>query len=643
MKRLIPLLSFCALNSLLAQVPDAPASTATSPQIAPFAPALTAPVSSTPSSPNSQTGGSFLGKDLPGFNPGNEIFSWDGKNWNIANQRFFQARFEKYLNSPEETTAEDSQYRLLLSAILKKLAPENDSRTSTVDAWRLLPQASNFTIDARLCDALSDAVYSSWLAMRAQDRLAMANEELDHQRKQLQWDAEHSGELAALKTGAKAAVKGKGAQQPPPDPQESQQADLRLAPHLQRLVEVNARIAANTAKREISEVQARIEFQALIMQFFLQRRFQHVVMATRFYRHVFSDGNTSIGNKSPKVSQDKEKDKDQEKGMAELYMKETGMPLTVGVIDSLANEAMRDVGEGLDAYKFLLQKNEVESATKRLSEAFLIGEYMPGIRTLPRDQKRQALEFTQKGNRLISALDVRDYTLAETLIKEIEAIAKDFDSSQPRAVIETARTVSAMHLAKAKNAAVGGDRPTLEAELREATTLWPRNPALTEVSGMIFSQADVQAKAISDLEQLISQHNFRQIFDDKLRFIAATALYPERQEQLKKVLENMQQIEAALARGTEIAKRGDPCGAWEGTEKAYKQFPEDTKLNQLRANLTTEASDFVRAIRTAQQLEEKGQTGSSLAWYLKAQKTYPPSEFAQEGIQRLVQKVLPGS
>ena len=329
--------------------------------------------------------------------------------------------------------------------------------------------------------------------------------------------------------------------------------------------------------------------------------------------------------------------------MQELYLKETGMPLTVGVVDSLANEAIRDIKEGVDAYNFLLEKNEVESATKRLSESFLIGEYMPEIRTLTREKKRRALEFTQKGNRLISALDVRDYAQAESLTNDLVIIAKDFDASQPRAAIETARTVSAMHLAKAKNAAVSGDRVTLENELREATILWPRNPALAEVSGRIFSHADVQSKALADLEQLISQRNYRQIYDDQARFIAATALYPERQEQLKTVLTNMQQIETAIMRSTEIAKRGDNCGAWEGVERAYKQFPDDTKLNQLRANLSTDASDFVRAIRTAQQLEAKGQTGASLAWYLKAQKLYPPSDFAQEGIQRLVQKVLPGS
>ena len=78
-------------------------------------------------------------------------------------------------------------------------------------------------------------------------------------------------------------------------------------------------------------------------------------------------------------------------------------------------------------------------------------------------------------------------------------------------------------------------------------------------------------------------------------------------------------------------------------DNLHQQFPDDNKLNQLRANLTTEASDFVRSLRTAQQLEAKDQTGSSLAWYLKAQKIYPPSEFAQEGIYRLVKKVLPNS
>lgn len=660
MNRFLLLLCVCALSGLQAQVPDSPAPARSQPAPA-AAPASSASSDAAPASSGGgarPAGSSFLGKDLPVFNPGNEILTWDGKNWNVTNQRLFAARFEKYLNAPEETATNDLQYQALIRTILNKLAPENDNMNATVDAWRLLCQASKYPIDARLCDALADGVYSVWLAKREQDRLAMANQEferqralaideLERQRRQNEWNAQVSSREKLIST---APTNKKGG---------STSQATEAAPYIQRLVEINARLAAykakqeltketvaatNIAKREISEVQVRIEFQALILQFFLQRRFQHVVIATRFYRHLFNDGSTGVGNShvsSASSKENKTKVRSNDKGMDELYFKATGMPLTVGVIDSLANEAMRDVREGVDAYIFLLKKNELESASKRLSEAFLIGEYMPELRTLPREQKRKALLLTQKGNRLISAIDVRDYTLAETLVNEIEAIAKDFDGAQPRAAIETARTVSALHLAKAKNAAVSGDRATLETELREATTIWPRNPALAEISGMIFSHADLQGKAIADLEQLISQHNYRQIYDDKLRFIAATAVYPERQEQLKKVLETMQQIETAITRASEYAKRGDHFGAWEDVERASRQFPDDTKLNQLRANLTTEASDFVRCIRTAQQLEEKGQIGSGLAWYLKAQKQYPPSELAKQGIDRLVQKLVP--
>ena len=161
------------------------------------------------------------------------------------------------------------------------------------------------------------------------------------------------------------------------------------------------------------------------------------------------------------------------------------------------------------------------------------------------------------------------------------------------------------------------------------------------MSGRIFESADVQQKALADLEQLLAQHNFRQISDDKVRFLTAVALFPDRQEKLKKVLEAMQEIESTVIRSGEIAKRGDYAGAWEQVEQTFQKFPEDNKLNQVRANLTTEAAEFVRTLRMAQELEKKGQVGSSLAWFLKAQKLYPATEFGKAGIDRLVKMVLP--
>jgi hypothetical protein len=623
MRTILCCLILCAVSRLAAQVPDAPASQPSgNPQPAPAG--NSAPASSGNAPAGKQPGGSFFGKDVPFFNPGTEIFEWDGKHWNVSDNRVFQARFEKYLNAPEETSDQDKQYQEVIREILDKLAPKSISTKNIDDAFRLLPKASGYEIDARLCDSLADAVYSAWRAQDASQRLQQANDALEQDRKQNEWNAKIASQSLQLDSpGTKnAAVAAQWAKD------QQMKRDMEMHPYITRLAEILALIKANQAKKALSELQSKIEFQALIVQFFMQRRFQHVLMATRFYRAVFTDGDTKL-----RV----------EKNAKDFFANTTGMPPTVGTLDALANEAVRDVREGVQSYQFLLEKNELESATKRLGEAFIVGEYMPEIRTLPRDQKRQALEFAQKSNRLVSALDVRDYTLADSLVKDLERIAKDFDSSQPRAAIETAKTVSAMHLAKAKNAAVSGDRATLETELRAATELWPRNPALAEVSGLIFSQADVQQQAITDLKQLLSQHNYRQIFDDKMRFIAASALYPDLQGQLKTVLENMQIIEGTIVRCNEIAKRGDYCGAWESAEMTFKQFPDDTKLNQLRANLTTQASDFVRCLRTAQQLEEKGQTGSSLAWYLKAQKIYPPSEFSKDGVNRLIQQIVPGS
>lgn len=567
-------------------------------------------------------GSSFLGKDLPFLDPGSEIVQWDGKSWNINNNRIFEARFEKFLNAPAATSESDRDYNAILTAIIDKLAPGTVTPKGTDEAFRLLPQASQFDIDARLCDAIANQVYASWLAKRSNERLVAANDSLEKERKRLEWNSK----MTATGSSIGGPASSDPAAQEEWKKQQQLKRDMEMQPLATRLLEVNALLKANQLKKEVAELQVKIEFQALIVQHFLQRRFQHVVIGTRFYRSIFSDGDSLL-----RVGEDSKN----------LFSKTTGMPPTVGTLDSLANEAMRDVREGVQAFKFLLEKEEMESATKRLAETFILGEYMPDVRTLSRDDKRRALSFVQKSNQLISAIEVKDYTLAEKLVKELDATAKDFDNSKPMAAIETARTVSAMHIAKAKNAAVSGDKAVLEAELKAATEIWPRNPALAEVGGMIFSQADVQQRALVDFDQLLSQRNYRQIFDDKMRFIAATAMYPEKQEQLRKVLDDMTVIEAALIRSQEVEKRGDFAGAWESAERAFQQFPDDNKLNQVRANLTTKAADFVRALKQAEELEKKQQPGSALAWFLKAQKAYPPSEFARAGIERINAVILP--
>jgi hypothetical protein len=587
-----------------------------------------------PANSGAQTGAnagnsSFLGKDLPFFDPGSNIITWDGKSWNITNNSLFEARFEKYLNAPPATTPPETEYQALLQQIMDKLYPGRITPRSTDEAFQLLARASRYQHDAKLCDSIANQVYSAWLSRKNNDRLNAASRALEDERKRLEWNARLTAEGTKLEGGGGGGGSGKskeGAVNEQVRQQQQFSREMQMQPILTRLGEVTALIRANQLKREVAELQVKIEFQSLIVQHFLQRRFQHALIGTRFYRSIFADGDSQL-----RVGEDAKN----------LFAKTSGLPPTMGTIDSLANEILRDVHEGVQAFKFLLGKNELQSASKRLAETFMIGEYLPDVRTLDRDDKRRALTFVQKSNQLISAVEVKDFALAEKLVAELSASAKDFDVSKAMAAIETAKQISSMHLAKARNAAVSGDKATLEAELKAATEIWPRNPALTEVSQMIFSQADVQSRALIDFDQLLSQKNYRQILDDRMRFIAATAMYPDKQDQLRKVLEEMQIIETSIIQAQEIEKRGDYAGAWESAEKAFRNFPEDSKLNQVRANLTTKAADFVHAIRQAEELERKNQPGSSLAWFLKAQNEYPSSEFARQGVDRLTKEILP--
>jgi tetratricopeptide (TPR) repeat protein len=653
MKRFLPIFLASTALSVAQQRPPAEAQTAPqqpAPQTAPQQPAQNPPAQAPISVPvtvqqpapggapaqgsgaQSQSaapggGSNFLGKDVPFFDPGSNIATWDGKNWNISNNALFQARFEKYLNAPAATTESDNEYQGILDEIMEKLAPGKITPKSTDEAFQFLAKASRFQQDAHLCDSIASQVYSSWLARKSNDRLHAASKSLEDERKRLEWNARLTAEGTKLDGGGSSGKsKDGGGGQSAQQQQQQLSRDMQMQPIVTRLAEVNALIRANQLKREVAELQVKIDFQSLIVQHFLQRRFQHAIIGTRFYRSIFADGDSQL-----RIGEDAKS----------LFAKTSGLPPNMGTIDSLANEIIGDVYEGIEAFKFLLEKNELESATKRLAETFMLGEYLPSVRTLDREDKRKALAFVHKSNQLISAIEVKDYSLAEKLVAELGETAKDFDSSKPMAAIETAKQISAMHIAKARNAAVGGDKGTLEAELKAATEIWPRNPQLNEASKMIFSQADVQSRAMVDFDQLVSQKNYRQIFEDRMRFIAATAMYPERQEQLRKVLDDMQVIETALIQAQEIEKRGDYAGAWESAEKAFRNHPDDNKLNQVRANLTTKAADFVHAIRQAEELEQKNQPGSSLSWFLKAQNVYPPSDFAREGVERLTKEILP--
>lgn len=585
-----------------------------------------APASSGGSSSSGGGGGSggqnsIFGGIVPHVDGGSETVNWDGKMWNLNNNRIARAKFEIYLATPEANSADDQAYRDVIAQIIQLLAPTRPGGPDVSKAFALLPEAGSYPIDGGICNTIANGVWDVWLAQRKVTNLRSANDAMLKRRKDLEWNTERSMDESELKTQPGNSKKNT----PPP----TNNNLGRISGYIKNIAEIEARLKLNETSIGLSEVTSKTQFQALMVQMFMQRRFEHAIIACRLYPHMFRDGDSLL-------------QLDDNSDLKKMFSAGMGVPPTVSLIDGFSGEAIRGVDEAVVAFEQLVLRKDYDSASKRLMEAYAIGEYLPRVRRLPMVTKLMVLDYVRDGNQLINSLEMRDFGLAEELVKKMRLSSSDFDFSKPLAAIETARTLSDMRLTAARAAAVKGDQNGVANELKGAAEIWPTNPKLREVSNMIGQNSDVQAQALLDLDRLLSQRNYRQVFNDQGRFLASSLNDPVRQEQLKKVLTDMNRVNMVVHAAGEAARNGNSFGAWEAIEREYEQFPEDPEITKLRSDLSVKASEFVSAIQKAKQHEQRKQSGSAIAWYLKARRLYPPSEFARTGIQRLVSGLQEG-
>ena len=569
----------------------------------------------------------FLGTDVPIFNPGTEVFSWDGQNWNINNNRLMRARFEKYLNTPTDNSEDDKEYRNVLKKILDSLSPHKRGNNHLQDAVSLLPSASNYRIDSNLCDSLSQAILGVYYGQKNAVALAEQNAALNKVRKLLNWNVEVATSESLIDEARRRNSKSENSNK-----QQNQGKAVsntgRVAGYIQRLAEIEALRIANKTKIGISEVQAKIEYQALILQFAVQRRWEHVLIATRIYRRLFRDGDGVI-----EIKKDSDADKMLAKGL--------GLTPTVTSLDMFANEVLREVDEAVVAFEFLADKNELETASKRLAEAFFIGEYLPRIRTLDREKKMKVQSFVRDADSLLSAMDVRDYKNANEIIERMRVQALDFNYSKAKAGIEFYTNMSNTSIAQAKIAAQKGNTDEYKKQMQMAIEAWPLNPQIKEQNDLFASIADVQVTTLNELDTLLAQGNKREIMKNRGRFIAAVQNDQKRTQQLESILNDVLLLEQEIAIIKGLNDNDNPWGAWEIARNAQEKFSDDNELLKLSVELGEKVSPFVRVIKRAEKLEDEKHNGMSLTWYLKAKSIYPKSTYAKDGMNRLLNIILP--
>jgi hypothetical protein len=529
----------------------------------------------------------------PDLKAAESVLQFNGKTWKPSDNAIFMSRFEKFLNTPEENGEAEQEHRKTLNQIIALLDPNILKPGTLSEAFRLLARASTFLGDSRLCDTLANAIYSVWQSKRNQIILGEANKIL-----------EEEVEKKRRSTSISAAEK---------------------------VAENKAKITANGARSALSELQAKIDFQGILIQLFMQRRFHHVAIGTRFYRAIFTDGDSRLNI---------------DKTVAQALNNGSGSAPTVATLESLGNEAMRDIQLTTQAFHRLYEKGELRSATERLRDALMIGEHMPELRTVPLKRKRDVLSFLQKVQQLEGSLETLNFTLADELINGadgLKTIAKDFDLSKPQGVIDTAKAAAHLYLVKARSAANSGDTAKFEIAIQEAARIWPNNPELKEVSEATFKLGDTAHQALAELDQLISHKNFSRIGREAGRFLAAAqTATPERRAKLLEILEQVKSIESSITRAQEFSKKGDYSGAWESLDQPARNFPDELEINRLRSEYAIKAPAFVSAIENGRKSEDRSQLAVSLSWYLKAQRLYPGSEIALQAQTRIAPLLLQG-
>jgi hypothetical protein len=135
---------------------------------------------------------------------------------------------------------------------------------------------------------MADVVDSVWLAKNEVARLEMANRTLQKEKSSLEWNYRMN-----IGPSAK-TITQTGTNPPTQSSILSPEEEARVEPIKEALSDVRSTMANNKLKKEASIVQAKIDFQTMIIQYFAQRRFRHVLIGTRFYRSLFGDGDNRI-------------------------------------------------------------------------------------------------------------------------------------------------------------------------------------------------------------------------------------------------------------------------------------------------------------------------------------------------------------
>ncbi len=597
-------------------------------------PANTTP-QDTASNPKPQTGPSPFGQEIPMLDPSAETITVGGVTIPLGDNRLLKARFEKYLSQPPESGEAAKKYRQDIEKILHTISPlRKDARPDLYGAFKMLPSAATYPGDANLCMSLAESIYTAMLSRQDVRGLSKLNKAMEDEKgsiiRQADWDAKHDRDnrLGAVRPSGSG---GGGNQQQQQNAQNAGTGtnSLKYTEQLRRIAEIEALKKANIARTEAQTIKTKAQYQVQMVQWFVQRRYEHVLMASRFYNQIWKDGDQQLRiNKGSDV--------------AKLFSESVGVSPTVASLDSLSNEAIREVGKYVEAFELMLSRGELHTASQRLMEAYALGEYLGPVATLELEKKLKVQAYFRDLNELYGAMQARDYVKAKELTSGLKSRAKDFPSSKVDSAISGYTLAANMAIEEAKAHLIARDTDKATEKIKQATEIWPTNPKLQEFSDLIGTTSTV-VRTRNDFDRLLSEGNYREIARRQYEIAPVIQGDEQRLDAFTQIITNLTKIETALGKAEEFSRAGQNYAAWEQLAEIREQFPDDPKLGKELEDLAPEVADFTRALSRAKEFESRTpqQTGTALSWYLKARSIHPQSEMAREGVMRMAGIIMP--
>ncbi|MCU0794013.1 MAG: hypothetical protein MUE42_14440 [Opitutaceae bacterium] len=666
-----------AAGTLSAQTP-APATAASSPAPAPAAaPATPAAPGAMPASLESNTLIQIIDKafdtDSDSFNPEDGTLNYKGHTYNLGQMRVFRARFERYLAQPE--SIDNDVYRAILNEIFSLLSTRMGEAAgeNTKKAWQLLYRASEYEADGGASLAVANQVFNAWRIRDERDALNVTQGELDRIRRQQQIAVSFAGDSMARDgarnvtdvvnntTSAAASAasnsseqdsastrininsdgsggasvggntgrrsgnsSGGGAGQIGTGRTEGEGAISQLF-RTRELAETEAKIRASETSAVLTGVQAKLQFQTALVNLFLQRRFQHCLIAASFYRYIFKGSAQQL-----------------EVGQKEIasFLPSSDLALTVDTLEFLSREAINETEASMQSVRASFSEGQLVTALERLQETFFLGEYTPAVAGFERDKKQVLHHLYRQIDQARKLADLKDYDAVDKLVAEISSSAKDFRSSEVISAIRSAQRMSSLAIQAARQALVSENFELAQENIQRAASIWPLNPDLQTYTESIAEKMNLGSQAARVFDEAVERGDWRRIFDQRVQLGMALLTDATRGKELEKIIETVSRVEIYLTQARELVAQNNAFAAWEALDAASRLAPNDVAVNQRRAELAPRVASFVGKLDSAQRHEDAGRPAAALTQWLAAQSIYPASSLARLGISRVSTQLL---